>query len=74
MLLFGIRYFGSIQVNVFLRVNIILNDSLIICFVLERIKDDLISYIKMTISYIKASNGLIYCNLLLKNEEFKYIL
>lgn len=62
VLLFGIRYFGSIQVNVFLRVNIILIDSLIICFVLERIKDDFISYIEMTISYIKVSNGLIYRN------------
>lgn len=49
-------YFGPIQVNVFLRVNVILIDSLIICFVLEIIKDNLICYkIKMTISYTKGS-------------------
>lgn len=56
MLLFGIMYFGLIQMNFSLIVNIILIDSLIICCAPEIIKDDLLSYMKMTFPYVKALN------------------
>lgn len=48
-------YFGLIQMNFPLIVNIILVDSLIIWFVPERSKGDLISC-KTTFSYVNALN------------------
>lgn len=48
-------YLGLIQLNFYLIFNIILIDSLIICFVGERIKDNLISY-KDNNLYVMALN------------------